>query len=638
VASLRIVQVVTQLEGGGAQGAALRVAEGLRHRGHEVETWFLYRKGPAHDDASGIRILFERPPVGPWDYVRISARLLRELRAMRPDALVSYTHYANLLGQTAALVARVPSRVASQRNPSWRYPWAVRWWDRWAGSWGVYTANVMVSESVDSTFERYPAAYRRRVRVVPNAVRVPHVTLPSGEARSRFSIPGDGFLVVTVGRLSPQKNQTVLVEALGCLPGVRLAVAGEGPLRAALEEVALRTGVQHRLHLLGELEHREIPNLLGTADVFALPSTFEGMSNALLEAMAMGLPVVASDTPAQREILEAHPGKGGSAGILLPPDEPRAWAEAIRRLRANGAQRRDLGSRARRRAGDFPLERMVEGFEAAVQFPWTGTAAESTRPEDDRVRSYPVLGATVHPLSIQELHTLIREAVKTRARIVVASLNLHGLYLARSDPKMRRLHREAYVRIDGMPLVWAARLKGYPVRAEHRVTWMDWMRPFMAECARNGWRVFYLGSRPEVAERAGKVLREEFPGLELSVVPGFFDPRRDAPVNQAILQRIRESRPDVLVVGMGMPRQEHWILDNLEALETPAILTSGAAMEYVAGAVATPPRWMGRIGLEWSYRLIRDPRRFWERYLIEPWLLAAGLIRDRFRSRRPPGP
>jgi N-acetylglucosaminyldiphosphoundecaprenol N-acetyl-beta-D-mannosaminyltransferase len=92
------------------------------------------------------------------------------------------------------------------------------------------------------------------------------------------------------------------------------------------------------------------------------------------------------------------------------------------------------------------------------------------------------------------------------------------------------------------------------------------------------------------------------------------------------VQDINAYRPHVLVVGMGMGRQERWIMDNLDRLEVNGIGTSGACIEYFAGAVPTPPRWLGPIGLEWLYRLCTNPRRFAWRYLVEPWLVLGFIL------------
>ena len=87
------------------------------------------------------------------------------------------------------------------------------------------------------------------------------------------------------------------------------------------------------------------------------------------------------------------------------------------------------------------------------------------------------------------------------------------------------------------------------------------------------------------------------------------------------------------MVGMSMPRQERWVLDNFERLNTNAILTAGATLDYAAGAVPTPPRWAGKLGLEWLFRLVAEPKRLWRRYLVEPWFLFFLLVADIFKVR-----
>ena len=95
-----------------------------------------------------------------------------------------------------------------------------------------------------------------------------------------------------------------------------------------------------------------------------------------------------------------------------------------------------------------------------------------------------------------------------------------------------------------------------------------------------------------------------------------------------MMAAIKEYRPHLLILGMGMPRQEHWLFDHLEQLPETAILNAGAAIDYVAGAVRTPPRWAGRFGLEWLFRLAAEPDRLWRRYLVEPWYILGLFLRD----------
>ena len=120
--------------------------------------------------------------------------------------------------------------------------------------------------------------------------------------------------------------------------------------------------------------------------------------------------------------------------------------------------------------------------------------------------------------------------------------------------------------------------------------------------------------------------------LQIEVSNRYFDARRGSAENEALVQRINAYRPDLLMVGMGMPRQEFWTQENFARLDAHVILSSnGAAFDYLAGAVPTPPRWSGRIGLEWMFRLVNEPRRLFTRYLIEPWYILLLLLLDRTR-------
>ena len=245
------------------------------------------------------------------------------------------------------------------------------------------------------------------------------------------------------------------------------------------------------------------------------------------------------------------------------------------------------------------------------------------------IPSYDLLGVRINPLAIPDLHAIIAETINSCQRCVIASQNLHSIYLYHRNAKMRAFGAHVqYMRTDGMSLVLLGRLLGYPLRREHRVTYVDWVRPLMAEATLQSWRIFYLGSKPGVAECGAEILRKEFPGLQIMNADGYFDATAGSAENQKILQSINAYQPNVLMVGMGMPRQEHWILDNLESIHANVILTCGACIDYIAGEIPTPPRLMGRLGLEWLYRLLSEPRRLWKRYLLEPWFVVNLFVRE----------
>lgn len=238
------------------------------------------------------------------------------------------------------------------------------------------------------------------------------------------------------------------------------------------------------------------------------------------------------------------------------------------------------------------------------------------------------LKIVVHPLTIPELNDFIAQAcTANQRRCIVANHNLHSVYLTQRNDAMAAFYAKAdRIHIDGMGVVLLARLAGVPLQRWMRVTYIDWLPKLLARAAKDGWKVFYLGSKPGVAELGARYFRRMFPGLQLATHHGYFDTLSET---GSIISLIDKYEPNVLLVGMGMPRQEQWIAENYERLSSNVILTAGAAMDYFAGVVARPPRWIGRLGFEWACRLVVEPRRLWKRYLVEPWSLLRLLLLER---------
>jgi N-acetylglucosaminyldiphosphoundecaprenol N-acetyl-beta-D-mannosaminyltransferase len=238
--------------------------------------------------------------------------------------------------------------------------------------------------------------------------------------------------------------------------------------------------------------------------------------------------------------------------------------------------------------------------------------------------------------------TEVFDAVARRLRrgqsTLVANHNLRSLGLIRHDTELRAFYERAHlVEIDSVPLILWARLMGRPSRRFHRCTYLDWRDEFWTRAIEERWRVFVLGGAEGVAERGAARVRADFPEIALAVRHGHFDAEPGSAENEAVLAEIAAFRPDILLVGMGMPRQEHWTLRNHDHLPPCAIFTVGGAFDYEAGVQTAAPRWLGRIGLEWLFRLATDPRRLFRRYCCEPWGLLGVLARDLFDrlSRRP---
>ncbi|MBD8490893.1 WecB/TagA/CpsF family glycosyltransferase [Echinicola sp. CAU 1574] len=237
--------------------------------------------------------------------------------------------------------------------------------------------------------------------------------------------------------------------------------------------------------------------------------------------------------------------------------------------------------------------------------------------------AYKLLGTEVDDFNLNSLLDFVVKSVRTEERNIIISQNLHGIYTyhKKNSAELKSLYAIAKKRIDGMPIVWLGKALGYPLEKENRLTWVDLMDPLMKRVRDEGLKVYYLGADEASVSKGVHVLKEKFQGLQINYRNGFFDQKKDAAENKEVIAQINAYKPDLLIVGMGMPRQEHWIVDNKDSLNAYVIMTCGAAIEYVAGTVSTPPRWMGRTGLEWLYRLQENPNRFWFRYLIEPWYI-----------------
>lgn len=237
--------------------------------------------------------------------------------------------------------------------------------------------------------------------------------------------------------------------------------------------------------------------------------------------------------------------------------------------------------------------------------------------------TYQILDVPVSTLTRSELSEIMNHAVEGNSCVVIGSLNLHSMYVYHHNEKMRSFFNKTadYIHIDGMGVVFLGRLLGLPLRPEHRVTYMDSLLSLIDEWARKGWRVFYLGSAPGVAAMGAALLKNEYPTLQIAVQDGYFNAEVDSDDNKALLAQINAFKPNVLLVGMGVPRQESWILENTEHIKSNVILTSGATMDYVAGVIPRQPEWAGRWCLNWLFRLIAEPKKLWRRYLVEPWYI-----------------
>jgi len=205
--------------------------------------------------------------------------------------------------------------------------------------------------------------------------------------------------------------------------------------------------------------------------------------------------------------------------------------------------------------------------------------------------------------------------------------NLHYAMLTSRDPRLADINRQAaFVLADGMPMVWWSRFRKRPL--PERVTGSDLIFLLARRAAERGHRVYLLGGAPGVPETAAQNLQARYPGLTIAGAESPPVGAWSSEVEAAICARVRAARADLLFAALGQPRGELWLHENLSRLGVPACVQVGATLDFVAGRIRRAPRWMQRTGLEWAYRLLREPKRMGPRYLQDTLFLARAVLGD----------
>jgi N-acetylglucosaminyldiphosphoundecaprenol N-acetyl-beta-D-mannosaminyltransferase len=253
------------------------------------------------------------------------------------------------------------------------------------------------------------------------------------------------------------------------------------------------------------------------------------------------------------------------------------------------------------------------------------------------LRSAPVLGV---PLAITDYESTldwIDAAVEARQRGYVCVAAVHTVMVCREDPELRAAVLGADFTVpDGQPLVWALNALGHGL--PDRVYGPELMERACARAARTGQRLYLYGGRNHgaLAELA-RMLRLRHPGIQ--IVGGHCPPFRPLTTAEedAVADEINRSGADVVWVGIGVPKQEKWMARMRDRLEPPVLIGVGAAFDFHAGLVPQAPDALQRLGLEWAFRLLQEPRRLWRRYLRYNPRFVAGFLRQyarHLRSRR----
>lgn len=366
----RLVIVLPGLGAGGSEHVVNLVANHWAHRGHDVTILTLEPPGtqPYYAFAQSIRIVrLGVPPQrasrvkAAWLAIQRIGRLRREIAGIKPDFVLSFLTRTNVLSLLATLGTGIPTIVSERNNPGVQ-PFGGLW--KWLQK-RLYPRAFGLVTMTRGALEFFPPEMRRRSWVIPNAV-----DLPSDWTNRR-----GGKILAAVGRLTHQKGFDLLMEAFSRIetsfPEWTLVIWGEGEDRAALEEKRKSLSLEGRVDMPGITA--KPGQWVETADVFVLSSRYEGWGIVLLEAMAAGLPVISFNCQYGPSEMVAD----GEDGLLVPPDNVDALAEAMAKLLRDDALRQHFSERAAESAGRYTPQRVLAG--------WDEVLAETIAYRDQRV-------------------------------------------------------------------------------------------------------------------------------------------------------------------------------------------------------------------------------------------------------------
>jgi glycosyltransferase involved in cell wall biosynthesis len=268
----RVLLVQTQAENAGAQEITRLLGAGLAARGYEVFNLFFFRKSNSFDEPPNTLYCASSRPGNPLALLQMLWTLRRHLKQVKPDAVLTFQHFGNVIGGgVTRLVSRAPV-IANQVSSAMSMSWPVRAADIIMGSLGVFKFITLNSQHMQREYTRYPAPYRARMKHVAHGFDDKSLDLPKRIARQRFKLPTDHALLGCAARLHPHKRLDAAIRVLAGEPSWHLALAGQGADEERLRLLAEELKVSDRVHFIGEISPQEMAGFLACLDVFVFPS------------------------------------------------------------------------------------------------------------------------------------------------------------------------------------------------------------------------------------------------------------------------------------------------------------------------------------------------------------------------------
>lgn len=243
-----------------------------------------------------------------------------------------------------------------------------------------------------------------------------------------------------------------------------------------------------------------------------------------------------------------------------------------------------------------------------------------------------LLGVQVDSIRLDYLLDEIDCKITNQERFLISHVNVTGLNLAYQIPWLKDFYNQCdRVYCDGMGVTLGAKLLGNHL--PERFTLADWIWKLAERFTQNGHTIFLLGGKPGVAQRAAQNLQSHSPELKISgYMHGFFAKEKTHPDHQKLVKELNLKKPDLLLVGLGMPLQERWLMENWHELNATVGMTCGALFEYISGDLPRGPKWMTDHYLEWLARMIISPGRYTWRYLRDNPLFIYRILKQRIRQ------
>jgi len=354
---IRVLHLINSLDVGGGERFAVELVRRLDRERYEPRVVCLFGAGELRDRLDSARIPVDVLGLGRDLTPSGWARVWRALRTVRPAVLHAHLPEACWQGAPAAWMARVPVRICHVQNSHWRWPPKLRRLDRTASAFATHV--IASSDAVRRFCETEVGVRPDKIRVIHNAIDTGRFQgLPTGdEARGRLGLPPGVPILICVASLTEQKGHRYLLTAMArilrALPATELLLVGDGPLREDLSRLAGELSIAEHVRFLGP--RSDVPSILAAADVFVLPSLWEGLPLALTEAGAAGLPAVATRVDGNGEVMDE-----GRTGLIVAPGDPDQLAVAVMTLLENRERAREMGLRARERVGErFDIDAAV---------------------------------------------------------------------------------------------------------------------------------------------------------------------------------------------------------------------------------------------------------------------------------------